>query len=71
MNKGLCQFLNIPIMYYHAKNLKKPMTPIPGKKTPNWQTEGETTVIFRTLHKKFLKIAVLQKAISETCRYLT
>ena len=24
--KGLCQFLNIPIIYHHAKNQKKLMT---------------------------------------------
>ena len=37
----LCQFLNIPIIYHHAKNQKKTNEPF-LRKMPNWQMDGLT-----------------------------
>ena len=39
--KGLCQFLDIPILYHCAKNQKKTTEPF-LRKTPNWWTDGQT-----------------------------
>ena len=39
--KGLCQFLNIPIMYHHAKNQKKTNDPF-LRKMLNWRKDGRT-----------------------------
>ena len=47
--KGLCQFLDIPIIYHHAKNQKKLMNHFCEKsQTDGWsdrQTNRQTTVI--------------------------
>ena len=40
--KGLCQFLDIPIIYHRAKNQKKNVEPFLRKK-PNWRTDGRTS----------------------------
>ena len=41
--KGLCQFLNIRIIYHRGKNQKKLMSHSCGKcRTDNGQTEGQT-----------------------------
>ena len=39
--KGLCQFLNIPIIYHHVKRSEKTNEPL-LKKMPNWQTDRQT-----------------------------
>ena len=38
--KGLCQFLNIPIIFHRAKNQEKSDEPL-LRKTPNWQTDRD------------------------------
>ena len=38
--KGLCQFLNISIIFHRAKNQEKSNEPL-LRKTPNWQTDRD------------------------------
>ena len=41
--KGLCQFLNIPIIYHHVKRSEKTNEPL-LKKMPNWQTDRQRQI---------------------------
>ena len=42
MKKGLCQFLDIPIIYHCAKNQKKLCSHFWEKCLTGWQTDGQT-----------------------------
>ena len=41
--EGLCQFLNIPIIYRRAKNQKKLIWHSWGKRWTDWLKDGQTT----------------------------